>query len=91
MAAAFPQRSILLIALAAMGIAVLLPFDQGLRVVSFGHLPIHVLLVGALALAGGWFAQKAGCRPLRIFAPACSGRWAWRPMCCCSIWWWRAR
>jgi len=60
MAAAFPRTSILLIALAAMGIAVLLPFDQGLRLISGGHLPIHVLLIGTMALSGGWFAQKGG-------------------------------
>lgn len=60
MAATFPRTSILLIALAAMGIAALLPFDRGVAFVSGGLLPIHVLLVGAMALAGGLFARQSG-------------------------------
>ncbi|WP_206240688.1 hypothetical protein [Novosphingobium terrae] len=60
MAASFPRRSILLIALIAMGIAALLPFDQGLRLLSGGRDTLHILLMGLLALAGGFFAQKAG-------------------------------
>ncbi|WP_068090999.1 hypothetical protein [Novosphingobium rosa] len=60
MAASFPRRSILLIALIAMGIAAFLPFDQGLRLLSFGRDTLHILLMGLLALVGGFFAQKGG-------------------------------
>lgn len=55
-----PVKSILPIALIAMAIAAVLPFDRGLQAISGGHVVAHVLLMGLLTLAGGWLARRAG-------------------------------
>ncbi len=57
---AYPFRAILPIALIAMAIALALPFDKGLQAMTAGHTAPHVLLVGAMVLAGGWLAPRAG-------------------------------
>lgn len=51
----FSPRSTLTIALIAMVIALFLPFDQGLRLISGGTLAMHVWLVGVAAVVGAWF------------------------------------
>ena len=56
----YPPRAILPVALIAMAIAACLPFDRALQAVTAGHIAPHVLVVGAMALAGGWLAQRAG-------------------------------
>lgn len=60
MMATFPLRSTLLIALLAMVIAAWLPFDHGITVMTGADHRLHVLVVGAMALAGGWLARRAG-------------------------------
>jgi len=56
----FVPRSILPVTLLAMAIAACLPFDRGLQAITAGHTAPHVALVGAMALAGGWLAPRAG-------------------------------
>jgi hypothetical protein len=57
---AFSLRSTLTITLLAMLIALWLPFDQGVSLISGGRLLAHVCLVGVTALVGAWlFAEKA--------------------------------
>lgn len=60
MTAEFPQKSAMTIALVAMAIAVLLPFDRGLQAITDGVHGLHVLLIGAMVPAGCWFARRAG-------------------------------
>lgn len=58
--AAFPLRSIAVIAVLAMAIAFCLPFDHGIAVLTGGSRWLHMLVVGAMALAGGGLARRAG-------------------------------
>jgi hypothetical protein len=51
------------VALIAMVIAACLPFDRALTAITWGNTPAHALLVGGMALAGGWMGQRAGLNP----------------------------
>ncbi|MDE1914876.1 MAG: hypothetical protein KGJ57_00180 [Sphingomonadales bacterium] len=56
----FPWKSTLPLAVIAMIIAAFLPFDRGISLLTSGDLRLHMLLVGALAMGGGWLGQRAG-------------------------------